>query len=235
MELYVMQEELKKLVSLSSWYITIQLLTLCVFIGGAALLYLDLQELKSAASANGGTAGPPRMVDDWDEYIRSHDASQGPDDAKVTLVEFTDFQCPYCKTFTDGTRNELRAKYGDKVRFVLKHVPLEQSHPDAKRAAIAAQCALREGKFWEIHDAFFRNPKDLSEASIIEKGRSLGLGNEFGTCVAREETIAEVAQDVKDASALGVRGTPSFLINGKLQMGMISASQFESIVGDLLN
>jgi protein-disulfide isomerase len=234
MELYAMQEELRKLISLSCWYIALQLLTLGAFIGGAALLYLDLQELKSASAANGGAAGPPRMVDNWDQYIRRHDASQGRDDAKVVVVEFTDFQCPYCKTFNDGARNQLRARYGDEIRFVLKHSPLEQTHPDAKRAAIAAQCALREGKFWEVHEVLFRDPGELSEESILEKGKSLGLGNEFGNCVIGEETLAEVEQDMKDAAVVGVRGTPSFLINGKLVMGAISTSQFESMVGELL-
>ena len=230
-----MQEELKKLISLSSWYIALQLLTLCAFIGGATVLYLDVQELKSASANGPAAAGPPRMVDNWSEYIRGHDASQGRDNAKVTVVEFTDFQCPYCKTFNDGTRNTLRARYGDKIRFVLKHTPLEQAHPDAKRAAVAAQCGLREGKFWEVHDVLFGHPGELSEEAIIEKGKSLGLGSAFASCVANQETLAEVAQDVKDATEVGVRATPSFLINGKLVTGMFPVSQFESMVGKLLD
>ncbi len=230
-----MQEELKKLISLSSWYITIQLLTLFAFIGGAALLYLDVQELKVAAANGSPTAGPPRMVGNWSQYIRAHDASEGRDNAKVTVVEFTDFQCPYCKTFNDGTRNQLRVRYGDKIRFVFKHTPLEQAHPDAKRAAIAAQCALREGKFWEVHDVLFGNPQELSEESIIEKGKALGLGSGFANCIVNQETVAEVEQDAKDAAAVGVRGTPSFLVNGKLMMGTVSISQFDSAIGNLLN
>lgn len=229
-----MQEELRKLISLSSWYITLQLLTLVVLIGGAAFLYRDVQELKLASARGSPAAGPPRMVDNWNQYIRGHDASQGPSSAKVTVVEFTDFQCPYCKTFNDGARNELRARYGDQVHFVLKHLPLEQVHPDAKRAAIAAQCAARDGKFWQIHDVLFGHPKELSEESIIAKAKALGLGDDFENCFSGQQTMAEVEQDVKDAAALGIRGTPSFLINGKLMTGMFTTSQFESMVGKLL-
>lgn len=230
-----MEEEIKKLVSINSWFISLQIITLLAFLGGAAFLYADFQGLKQnlATSMAAGGRSMPGEVENWETYVRGHNATSGDTDAQIVVVEFTDFQCPFCKAFNENSRDQILSKYGDQVRFVFKHYPLEAIHKEAKQAAVAAQCALREGKFWEIKDIFFNNPDELSREFLLEAGNSLGLGSQYAACVTKQETLAEVDQDMQDGVQAGVQGTPTFLINGKVAMGTVSLVQFDAIVGGL--
>lgn len=231
-----MEEELKKLVAITSWFISLQIITLLAFLGGAALLYTDMQNLKQsvAAGTNTGARPPiPEDVDNWADYIHGHEATSGDATAEIVIVEFTDFQCPYCKAFNETTRNQITSKYGDQVRVVFKHFPLERIHTEAKQAAVAAQCALREGKFWEIKDIFFNNPSELSTEFLLEAGKTLGLGEQYSDCVTNQETLAEVEQDIQDGLQAGVQGTPTFLINGKVAMGAISLAAVDLMIEQL--
>jgi protein-disulfide isomerase len=184
--------------------------------------------LSTVASASGQPSTPER-VENWQTFVREHNAAQGREDAAVVVVEYSDFQCPFCKRYADETRRQIAARYGDKVRTVFKHYPLEQIHPQAMTAAIAAQCARREGKFWEIHDRFFDRPDALDVASVIEVGESLGLSGRYAQCVTHEETRAEVEQDIQDATKVGIRGTPTFIVNGTLLVGAKPEAAFESL------
>jgi protein-disulfide isomerase len=145
------------------------------------------------------------------------------------VVEYSDFQCPFCKKYSDETRRQIAAKYGDKVRMVFKHYPLEQIHPQAMTAAIAAQCARREGKFWEAHDRFFSQPNALDVQSVIAVGKSLGLSDSYAECVINEETRVEVEQDMRDGMEVGVRGTPTLMVNGEFLVGAQSEAAFDAI------
>jgi protein-disulfide isomerase len=159
--------------------------------------------------------------------IRPFNPTYGPEDAPVTIIEFSDFQCPFCKRFHDTTRGEILRKYQGKVRFVYKHFPLEQIHPSARDAAIASQCAFRVGKFWELHDRIFEKQRDLSKEALLQWGKELALPANYTVCLTKQETSAEVDQDFKDGLEVGVRGTPTFLINGRILSGALPFPFFQ--------
>src|SRR5690606_22727981 len=111
--------------------------------------------------------------------LRAHVAhegfpAKGPEDAPVTIVEFSDFQCPYCRQLV-GVMGQVLDAYGDQIRFVYRHFPLKNIHPGAQYGAEASMCAEEEGKFWEMHDAMFANPNGLNPANLKEVARSLGM------------------------------------------------------------
>jgi len=223
-----MESQIKSLMSAVSTLVALQIFTLLVILVGGYYMLHDLkQHLSEVASASGRPA-VPENVEDWQSLLRPHNATQGPEDAEIVLIEFSDFQCPFCKRFTDGTRRELVEEFAGDVRWVFKHVPLEQIHPQAMGAAIAAQCARREGRFWEVHDRLFAQPDALSVEELIRVGESLGLSRSYADCVRNEETRQEVEQDVEDAFEIGIQGTPTFVINGKVLVGAQSARAFRA-------
>ncbi len=221
-----MDNPIKSLTSAISTLIALQLVSLLVMVGGGFYVLGDLKQYVMTNASNSSRPSPPKNVDNWQALLRDHDAVQGTADAPVVVIEFSDFQCPFCKQFTEGTRHELVQRFGSNVRMVFKHLPLQPIHPQAMTAAIAAQCAQREGKFWEIHDRFFGQPDALNVASVISVGESLGLGSSYANCVTNEETRREVEQDVEDASDAGIQGTPTFVVNGKVLVGAQSTAAF---------
>ena len=139
----------------------------------------------------------------------------GKKDAPVTMIEFSDYQCPFCKRFFETTLSTLKAEYIEtgKVRYVFRDFPLDQIHPHARKAAEAAHCAGDQGKFWEMHDLLFQNQQALQIESLKTHARSLRLnGAAFDACLDRGKYAAEVQKDFDDGVAVGVRGTPSFFV-----------------------
>jgi len=152
--------------------------------------------------------------------------SEGPASAKVTLVEFSDFQCPYCARVTPTLR-KIRANYGDDVRIVFKHLPLP-IHPKAMDAHYASEAAHRQGKFWPFHNKIFVEQASMSEAKYREWAEELGLDmRQFSSDLASAETKAKVDSDLQEARELGLRSTPSFFINGYLLKGAKPYSVFK--------
>jgi protein-disulfide isomerase len=140
--------------------------------------------------------------------------SIGRDDAPVTVVEFSDYQCPYCRKFHSDTFAELKKNYIDtgKVRFVSRDFPLD-FHPNAPGAAVAARCAGQQHKFWEMRELMVANSADLSPASLENYAQQLKLDTAaFDSCLKDPKESAAVKKDMADANALGVNGTPSFVI-----------------------
>lgn len=140
-------------------------------------------------------------------------ASKGSRDATVVLIEYADFQCPYCSQFARRTLPELEKRYVStgKLRVVFRHMPLQEIHPQAVMAAEAAECARQQDRFWQVHDALFADQR-LDEASLVEKARTSGVGLEqFSACVRGDGGI-RVKQDLAAARALGLAVTPTFLI-----------------------
>ncbi len=141
--------------------------------------------------------------------------SLGSIDAPVTIVEFTDYPCPYCRTFESTTLAELRKKYINtgKVRFVVRDFPLAQMHPDATQAAEAAHCAGDQGQFWPMHDALFSDASKLGKNGLIDSAASLKLDMDaFRSCLEGRKHQLEIQKDQQVASSLQINGTPAFLV-----------------------
>jgi protein-disulfide isomerase len=142
-----LEAQIQKLVSVVSTLIALQIVTLAAVVGVAWYSHSDLKEHLSSANGIGVRTKTPDTVENWASFVRDYNAVQGKEDAAVVVVEYSDFQCPFCKKYSEETRSRIAAKYGDKVRMVFKHYPLEQIHLQAMTAAIAAQCAHREVSF----------------------------------------------------------------------------------------
>jgi len=145
----------------------------------------------------------------------SNKPAMGSDTAPVTVVEFADYQCPYCLRFTKTTFPYLKRDYIDtgKIRWVALNLPLP-FHKDAKKAAQAAHCAGEQDKFWEMREELFKNPQKLAAEYLPEHAASAGVANidAFNACLASDRHMADIDQDAKDASAVRLTGTPSFII-----------------------
>ncbi|MCR9159626.1 MAG: DsbA family protein [bacterium] len=149
--------------------------------------------------------------------IPDHTATFGKPDATVEIVEFSDFECPYCAKAAAGV-TAIKAKYGDQVRFAYRHFPLN-FHPHAKPAARYAQCANRQGEFWAMHDGIFALDS-IDDAGLRSVASDIGLDmDELQACVQGSEVDTEIAADMREATALGVGGTPTIFINGRLFNG----------------
>jgi protein-disulfide isomerase len=138
----------------------------------------------------------------------------GSPSAKVALIEFSDYQCPYCGTFERETLPVIITEYVDtgRVRLVFKHFPIQQIHPRAMRAAEAAECARRQGRFWQLHRLLFENQHALDESTLLNHAKVAGLDRGlFSACLTGDATDA-VRRDVEQSKLLGLRGTPGFLI-----------------------
>lgn len=154
---------------------------------------------------------------------------RGPAAAKVTIVEFSDFQCPYCKRGKE-TVDEVMKAYPNDVKFVFKHLPLP-FHPQARPGARAAVAAMRQGKFWEMHDALFENQEKLGEAFYLEQAKKLNLDLEkFKKDMASTETEEFIKADEEAAKKLGIGGTPSFAVNGVEVRGAYPVDYFKTII-----
>lgn len=145
--------------------------------------------------------------------------SLGPVDARVTIVEFSDFECPYCSRMAEPVR-ELLDEYPGQVRLVYRHFPLEM-HPQAFAAAEASACAEEQGRFWEYHDLIFANQQDLSAERFSEIASSAGVdADEFTTCMEEGRYRDRVGADRAAGFQAGVQGTPSFFVNGRPAFGV---------------
>ena len=152
--------------------------------------------------------------------------SNGPDNAPVTIVEFSDFQCPFCSRVVP-TLDRVTSTYGDKVRLVFRQFPLHQIHPLAQKAAEASLCAADQDKFWEMHDALFADQGGLGVGQLKEKAGGLGLDRQaFDDCLDSDRHAERVNQDLQAGVEAGVSGTPAMFVNGRFLSG---AQPFEDI------
>ncbi|HEY4221880.1 MAG TPA: thioredoxin domain-containing protein, partial [Myxococcota bacterium] len=157
---------------------------------------------------------PARDID-----ITAHTAFKGSPAAKVKIVEFADFQCPYCSKAAEAVK-QLTAKYGDKIEVAYRNFPLVSIHPFAQHAAEVGQCALAQGKFWEMSDKMYSDQDKLDEGSLVDSAKAVGMDDKkLEECLGSGKGAAEVADDVKKAQELGVEGTPTFFVNGRQHLG----------------
>ncbi len=190
-----------------------------VFLGIVAVLVLAI--VYFAFFAGGGGIDTAKIVDD--------DPVKGNTNAKVTIVEFSDFQCPACGAMYPVLK-QLDAEFSDRVKFVYKDFPLTSIHPFAQKAAEASECADKQGKFWVFHDKLFENQQNLAISDLKQYAVDLGLDSgQFNQCLDSGEFANEVAKDAADAQSLGATGTPTFFINGFRYSGM-SFEQFKQVI-----
>jgi protein-disulfide isomerase len=200
---------------------------------------LRLMTQGAAQGAPSTPAGPVRVsVGDVPALGRSA--------APVTLVEFSDYQCPFCQRFFQATLPALKKDYIDtgKVRYVFRDFPLDQIHPQARKAAEAAHCAGEQGKYWKMHDVLFGNQQALQPPKLSEHARALGLdGARFDQCLTSGRHAARVNQGLTDGRAAGVKGTPGFVVaktvpgetvEGTLVFGAQPVEVFRQLIDQLL-
>jgi len=157
--------------------------------------------------------------------------STGPSNAPITIVEFSDYQCPYCQRAEQSVQ-EVRKKYGDKVRLIYMDFPLPM-HQYALKAAQAARCAGDQGKYWEYHDALFADQSKLDAAGLKATAAKLKLDpKKFDECTAHDLHLDQIRKSQKEGADAGVDGTPSFVINGRMLSGAQPASEFESVIDE---
>ncbi len=163
--------------------------------------------------------------------------SLGPNDAPVTIVEFSDFQCPFCSQLSK-TLHEVVGKYGDKVHLVYRQFPLSQIHPFAEKAAEASLCAADQNHFWELHDLMFGTQNALKEGDLTAKAAQLKLDTvAFNGCLTSGKYAARVKQEQRKGFSLGVATTPSFFINGRYFAGALPLADISKTIEEeiLLN
>jgi protein-disulfide isomerase len=159
--------------------------------------------------------------------------AKGPANAKVTLVEFSDFQCPFCSRVTP-TLDQIEKEYGNQVRVVFKHLPLGM-HSKAPAAHAAAEAAHRQGKFWEMHDLIFANQREMSPEKYVEYAGQIEIDVErFKRDVAAASVKQKIDADAQEAAKLGVTGTPGFFINGRFLRGARPFNSFKELIDEEL-
>jgi Na+/H+ antiporter NhaA len=165
------------------------------------------------------------------EVDPEYDHIRGPDDAPVTLLEYGDFECPFCGQ-AEGSIRELLAAHGDDVRYVWRHLPHNDVHPSAQLAAEAAEAAAAQGKFWDMYDRLLSHQGELSPRDLVRHAGDLGLDVErFRDELRRREYAARVSEDVASADESGVSGTPTFFINGRRHYGVYDLAAMTEAVG----
>jgi protein-disulfide isomerase len=156
--------------------------------------------------------------------------SLGPDDAPITIVEFSDFQCPFCRRFHDETYQDLLNAYPGQIRFVYRNLPLTSIHPAAMPAAVASLCANDQGVYWEYHEKLFSS-ETLDEATYIQYATDLGIDvDKFTACLSDGSHDEFIQQDMDFALDLGVQSTPTFFINGLAIVGAQPLTNFTQLI-----
>jgi protein-disulfide isomerase len=154
----------------------------------------------------------------------------GPADAPITIVEYSDYQCPFCRRWHDEVYGPLLAAYPGKIRLVYRHFPLTSIHPDAMSAAEAAMCAGEQDAYWQFHDKLFSS-ESLGNTTYIQYAQDLGLNmNTFESCINDRKYQQAVDEDLNFAIDLGIRSTPTFFINGLAVVGAQPLDVFKQVI-----
>ncbi len=187
--------------------------------------YLGTLRAKTTVSVN---LDPPRV-----KVEAAGRPTRGTASAPIEIIEFSDFQCPFCLSAFPTVQRVL-STYGDKIRFTYRHYPLP-NHPNARPAAEAAACAAEQNKFWEYHDRLFQNQGKLSTADLKQHAADLGLdAAAFNACVDSRKSQQDVETDIAAGNAVGVNGTPAFFINGRGLSGAQPFDAFKRVIDEEL-
>lgn len=193
----------------------------------------------SSASANqpAAAAAEPTQQQAARRYDIPTDgfSSIGPEDAAITVVEFSDFQCPFCQKWHTQVYKQLMAAYPGKIRLVYRNLPLTQIHPQAMNAAEASLCAGDQNAYWQFHDKLFENSSVLSDDLYASLASDIGLDTAaFESCMTQHKYKADIEADMQFAVDLGVQSTPTFFINGLAVVGAQPLEVFQQVIDDEL-
>jgi protein-disulfide isomerase len=162
------------------------------------------------------------------------DPSIGPEDAPVTIIEFSDYQCPYCQVWYQQVYEQLLASYPNQIRFVYRDLPLP-GHSEAIPAAEAANCAGEQGAYWKYHDALFSGQYGLDRAAYEQYAADLGLDTKtFTACLDSHRYQDEVQADAREAARVGINSTPTFVVNGRVLIGALPFANFQAVIDEEL-
>ena len=204
-------------------YFFAALLPLAFALGLGAGYLVWGREAPAAASAQ-PAAQEQQTVRRYDVPV-DDDPGLGPENAPITLIEFSDYECPYCRQWHQEVFARIRETYPDQVRMVYRDFPLNSIHPNAAPAAAAANCAREQGAFWEYHEMLFSGEYGLSQEAYLKYAGELGLDMvSFEQCVSTGRYRDEVEADFTYAARLGVQSTPTFFLNG---LPLVGAQPFE--------
>lgn len=229
---------------LNSTQLLVILLIIAAFLIG--VLFTKVSYLEKNQATPSGAAAPAGQGQQAQELQpgqkvdvdKGHLPGLGSKDAKVTIVEFSDFQCPFCKRWVDETKDLLMKEYIDtgKVLFTYRQFPIVQLHPNAPEASEASECANEQNKFWQYHDLLFKEqdvwsplPDPTSQFSTYAS--QLGLNqSQFDSCLSAGKFKDAVTKDIDEGSAAGVNGTPTFFVNGTAIVGAQPYSAFKAAI-----
>lgn len=190
-----------------------------------------LQSLRASAKIDILLSRPPIFRS---EVVTAGAPVRGAADATVTIVEFSDFHCPFCRK-VQPVLEQVRAKYGSKIKMVFRDFPLDSLHPQARAAAEAGRCATEQGKFWEFHDKVFAGDPDASQAALDRIAKEVGMDvTAFETCRTSGKYRSSVQASSEEGQKLGITGTPTFFINGRILVGAQPFDAFVKIIDEEL-
>jgi protein-disulfide isomerase len=196
----------------------------------AWVVFRVVARLPAAVRARQISATAQEILDLAEDVDPDRDHIRGPDDALVTLVEYGDFECPYCGQAEPVIR-ELLASFGDDLRYVWRHLPLNDVHPNAQLAAEASEAAAAQGRFWDMYEVLLSGRYGFTPQDIGRYAHDLGLDvDRFWDDLRRHEHAPRISEDVASADASGVSGTPSFFINGRRHQGAYDAETLTAAV-----
>ena len=194
-------------------------------------IIIGLISLVIVAVAVTSTAGnqPPSDISNED-LVQKDSNVLGSRDAKVVIVEFSDFQCPACGSAAPIVK-EVAKEYGDKILIVFRHFPIISSHPYALKAAEAAEAAAEQGNFWDYHDLLFENQENLKDSDLKKYAKEIGLDmDKFEEALNSGKFKDKVRGDLDAGEEFGVNATPTFFINGEVHRGVVSLEDFKKTI-----
>ncbi len=188
------------------------------------------EAIAESKASKFGTRPTPKLLDDPVPIPTLGSPTMGPENARITLVEFSDFQCPYCSKATAQINATLKA-YPNDVRLIFKQYPLMELHPAAAISAAAALAAHQQGKFWPMHDVMFANRSKLSRQWILEWAKIIGMDMPRFTADLDSDAIKKaVLRDMADGDKAGVEGTPTVFLNGQRYNGDLAPERFQAVI-----
>lgn len=215
----------------SSYLIPVVILVAGLIISGAVIYKYKINNPQTAGLTDSNIS----------EDLSDDDAILGDPNAPITMIEFSDYECPYCRKFWADTLPQIKEKYINtgKVKFIYRDFPLA-AHKDAQKAAEATECAEKQGKFWEMHDKIFGNQSAMAVGDLKKYAADLVLDTDsFNKCLDSGEYKDEVKKDFQDGTKVGISGTPTFFIGSKEKgfeklVGAQPFSAFEQVIEGLI-